>query len=298
MRSCVHSSFFAFLVASLLASCAEQSSVHFLEEPSQFEASETKDFPGVVRIIGPLGRGLCTGTVVSPRAVLTAAHCIKNQGAYRIITDWGSYLSQETVSFGNGSVNDSHDIALLIFNERIAKDNQIIPIRPGADVNDSVTLVGFGCNDLDSQAGTNIKRRGRNRIFKRSEYLELATPLKEKDNTRSLLGPENLTGTCFGDSGGPLLRQEHKGTSVAGVVHGGRWNREVTVSLFSDLGNADNFSFLQDIEKRFNLYLTRPCDAPENQLPYCQTNTAVTGIVGLLRWLLGTLAAWFGLSGG
>lgn len=281
---------YIFAVGAILLGCAEQASIHFLEEPSATQVSETTEYPGVVRIIGPRGRGLCTGTIVHPRAVLTASHCTLAPGGYRVVADWGSYLSSKVLALGPGTTNDPHDIALIVFDERIAEDDLVIPISVGAEVGEPVALVGFGCANLETQEGTNVKRLGRNRIYRRSEYLELATPLNPSE--RSLLGPENLTGTCFGDSGGPMLRKEQRGTSVTGVVHGGRWNQTVAYSLFSDLGDDENFAFLETTERQNGLYLTRPCEAPGNRMPYCQVQSAETGIVPFLKWIFSSLVTY------
>src|SRR5690606_36086448 len=80
------------------------------------------DYPSVVKVIAPGGRGLCSGTFISPRAVLTAAHCTRPfpTGTFTVSTSFGVFSTSKVEELGSGSVDDPRDIAVLIFDQNVA----------------------------------------------------------------------------------------------------------------------------------------------------------------------------------
>jgi hypothetical protein len=215
-----------------------------------------------------------------------------------VLTDWGSFSVSEVARHGTGTFDDPDDIALLVFDEPVAlpEKNHMLPLLPGLEMAQAVQLVGFGCNSLEKQTGTNIKRAGKNRVHRKTEFIEIASPrniARSRDvNSRSLLGPDNLAATCFGDSGSPLLREYGGGWGVSAVSHGGKWNEKVVYSLFSDLSRDSNTRFLSAAENRYGLNLLNPCEDPSITIPQCRSFQALTGIVSLLRKIFGWLFGW------
>lgn len=217
-------------------------------------SSVTSEYPGVVMVLTPNGSGLCTGTIVSRFAVLTATHCVLASGEYTVRSVRGDFYTSHVERNGVGDVNDVEDISLLIFSSPLTIDSsEIYSLSDRASVGDAVTVVGFGCNSIERRSGAGVKREGTNRIAAKTDYLELLTP--KANAVRRIIGDSNQAGTCFGDSGGPLFRQTSEDTlELAGVTHAGGTYNEYYVSEFTNVADSSaNRAFLSQMNTQYGL---------------------------------------------
>jgi uncharacterized protein (TIGR03382 family) len=230
------------LLGMILAGCAQQQPTATAADPqgaAQREASivggtPTQAWPAVGALVlfnpdfGYYG-SFCSATLITSEWVLTAGHCLTGEGGFAdYITPTNVYFftGSNATSSGPGQFppsgelhasiafyihpgygqNAQNDIALL----RLAEPLQgVTPISiydgpfGQAFIGNDVTYVGFGVNDGINQVGGGIKREGQMEIA----WVESTVYVSEFQGQ----------GVCFGDSGGPGLRQFDGQWRVIGV---------------------------------------------------------------------------------
>jgi secreted trypsin-like serine protease len=152
----------------------------------------------------------CSGTLISPTVLLTAAHC-DTEGARVGVTFDPAYQAGDKVYYGTfhadplygQSQSDPHDIAVVVFDRAI---KGIAPARlPAAGSlsnfsgSQQFTSVGYGAYEVTNGAG------GHQYLY--DDVRGVATGTLNATNKSWLRISMNPAkgdgGTCFGDSGGP-----------------------------------------------------------------------------------------------
>lgn len=227
-------SLFAF---SMAACAAEQAD---LADPAGYEAVSTYEQsiiggttdsgdPSVVAIFahapGATSGSLCTGTVISARAVLTAAHCVDPRvvgsgQVFEVLT--GTTLAGPSLAvastafdpaFDVNNLGAGHDVAVV----RLAADTTLAPIpynRSHTLSNARVRLVGYGTN-THSNTGAGTKRQTTTTIVAANDLLVQ-------------IGTSNRQ-TCHGDSGGPAFQTLNGVQTLIGVTSFGSDNSPTSV---------------------------------------------------------------------
>ncbi len=192
------------------------------------EPTEPGEFDGVVAIVA--GSGLCTGTVVAPRLVLTAAHCLADVDDDTMVDVYFGEQIESTnkvagVEFGAHPMfcpdckEDIYDYGyVVIASDFTVPGGFILPITEQDEWDQAmvegreVTLVGYGEDpDVDSaDMGIGRKRKVTTTIRRFSDRgLEFYAGGMQQDS-------------CNGDSGGPAFIRVGDGTvRLAGITSRG-----------------------------------------------------------------------------
>ncbi len=182
----------------------------------------------------------CSGTLIAPDVVLTAAHCAESGAAGLEVTlgakrgahaTFRSAVSRTLVAPGYHRATLSNDVGLLLLAH--ASAGAAVPLAAGgAEPGEAVTLVGWGEHEtlqLDAQSAAReahavVGPATECALASRRLGLPFFAP-----QAGCALAATHSSGGCHGDSGGPVLLANE---TEAAVISHGDGNCSTTVPTF------------------------------------------------------------------
>jgi len=203
-----------------------------LTDPAQaiLQGMTSRDRDGLRRSVVAIENSageLCSGALIRPDLVLTAAHCMMDRASYRVVVTDRSFRRQAHrvvataihPAFVHGTTPRTQpgvDLAILKLERPLG--TEFTPLDPRSagriDRGDMVTIAGFGV------LSERLRRTAR--VLRQTDLVSLG-PVEVANRVLIAVDRNNLAevtgaGACRGDSGGPVLTGTRGSYRLDGIV--------------------------------------------------------------------------------
>nr|WP_291669632.1 trypsin-like serine protease [Bosea sp. (in: a-proteobacteria)] len=168
---------------------------------------------------------LCSGAVIAPEIVLTAAHCLADGGGISVVSLDSRFRARRQIvvavlphpSFVPGTTPRTQpgtDLALLRLGKPLPRDIEPLALGGHLSQGETVTMAGYG---LSAENNNRTARRLRETQLVNAGNYTTQNTVKVAVDVDSR-GETPGAGACRGDSGGPVLRGSARSRDLVGIV--------------------------------------------------------------------------------
>jgi secreted trypsin-like serine protease len=177
----------------------------------------------VISIVGSRGN-FCSGALIAPRLVLTAAHCVQPGAEYRIV-EYDAGRKPELKAVRRVAVHPGFDMQTMLGHRATADvallELEATPRETAAALSVPQTPIVPGGKFAIAGVGVTVRGDGKSSGLVRSAAL-IATGRPGSLQIRLVdpVGQGNQAGlgACTGDSGGPVFEDQSSGPVIIGVI--------------------------------------------------------------------------------